>query len=173
MRLNKLIAGNIGLAGAIDWESVNDFPVIVAQSAVAVANTGSTTKNTLATVVLPPGIMGANGALRIRSLWSATPNNVNVKTVTIQFGATTVYTGILTSLLQIMDERTVWNRGLTNSQVVVTAASNAPFAAGTVAVTTAAIDTTAAVSVLFTAQLATGTDTITLEAYTVELIRSV
>lgn len=42
-------------------------PYILAASAVAAPTTGDTSENTLATVTIPAGALGANGIIRIHS----------------------------------------------------------------------------------------------------------
>lgn len=63
-------------------------------------------------------------------------------------------------------------RNATNSQVGGPT-GNDGFTTATTAVVTAAIDTTAAVNIVLTAQLASAGETITLESYTVDVIRGV
>ena len=46
-------------------------PIILAQSAVAVSKTGDTNEATLASITIPAGAMGANGSLRLTTVWSA------------------------------------------------------------------------------------------------------
>jgi hypothetical protein len=66
----------------------------------------------------------------------------------------------------------VQNRNLTNSQVAnPTIVASGGWGQSTTAVTTAAIDTTSSVTILLTGQLGTNTDTITLESYSVNVIK--
>src|SRR5688500_6060251 len=70
-------------------------PYVLAQSAVAASHTGNTTETTLATVTVPANAIGANGRLRVTSLWSHT-NSANSKTLRVRFGgaAGTIYTSL-------------------------------------------------------------------------------
>jgi hypothetical protein len=143
----------------------------VAQVRNSVNGAGDNTIQTMATVTIPAGAMGANGLCRISATWSAT-NSANVKSVLMRFGGTLLNTVALTSLLQYHYTRLVQNRNATNSQVVSFAAGNTgSFTTTTAALSTATIDTTAAVDVIFTCNWAGATsgENITLESYLVEV----
>jgi hypothetical protein len=128
--------------------------------AVALANT----KLTLGSLTVPGGFMGANGALRVMSLWSCT-NSANAKTANVEF-STMVTPSALTNLASFVGENMIRNRGVTNSQVGQAALSDD----GSTAVLTAAIDTTADQTLKFTAQPSTANEVMTLEGYTVEIL---
>lgn len=146
-------------------------------SGASVALTGSTSETVMATITIPAGVLGPNGSVRVRTLWSAT-NNANNKTRRIRYGALgagtggAVMLGIASASVATMQHYTQWtNRNATNSQVgMATGAGTGGFTESTSAIATAAIDTTAATDVVITGQLATGTDTLTLESYSVEVI---
>lgn len=146
---------------------------VLFSSAIGWSNTGNTTENTLITLSVPANIMTANGILSLYSVWSVN-NNANVKTPRIRFsGASgTIFAGpAAASLLTIAFATNIWNRNATNSQVGFAPTNTA--GAGTSTATTnitAAVDTTAATTVVITAQNANSGDTITLEAYRLELI---
>lgn len=144
--------------------------VVVAQSGAPVPLTGSTVETTLATITIPGGLMGPNGSVEIIPLFSHT-NNANLKTIRVKFGGT-AYAALAAS--------TTTN---TQSLVRITNANSVsaqkgfgnPLAGfGTTAgvLVTSAVDTNAAVTVLITGQLAVGTDTLTLENYTVKAFRA-
>lgn len=146
-------------------------PHILAQSGVASSVTGTTSETTLATITVPANAMGANGAVRIWCAWSWT-NNGNSKTPRIRFGGTggTVFTSnTLTTSQSVQDVKIIQNRNATNSQVGTTNTIGG-FSNSSVATVTAAIDTTAAVDIVISGQLANSADTLTLERYLVELL---
>lgn len=138
--------------------------VVLAQSAVAVPLTGSTSKTTLATISVPAGAMKANSALRVTMFFSAT-NNANVKTGTLDLAT---WTASL-SMAAAASGQVVFilrNRGAVNNQV----AHGSINLTTTSAPGTYAIDFSAAQSLVLSGTLAVGTDTITLEGYTVEVL---
>lgn len=146
--------------------------IILAMTAVAAPNTGDTNENTLATITIPAGAMGLNGALRVTSVWSAT-NNANSKTIRLRLGGiggTAFLAANIANAASARDtDRLVQNRGAANSQVSYAAASVA--ATTSSATTTGTIDTSVSTTLLITAQLGSAGDTVTLEGYTVELLR--
>ncbi len=152
--------------------------VFLRSSGVAVSHTGNTNETVLATVTLPAGIIGPSGLVRVRTLWTVT-NSANNKTRRIRFGALgagtggTVLLGVATASTLTIEHFTQFqNRGANNSQVgMATGAGTGGFTESTSAIATAAIDTTAATDIVITGQLALGTETITLESYSVEVLR--
>ncbi len=144
-------------------------PIVLGQSAAPVSHTGNTTETTLATIPVPAGSMGPNGKLRITTFWSFTAS-ANNKTPRIKFGAwafTSVPTAANQTSTRLYTE--IGNRGATNSQVGMPA--NYPGwgnSAGTLV--TGTLNTLNPLDITITGQLAAGTETITLEAYLVELI---
>jgi Right handed beta helix region len=164
-RVRNASAATFARVGASSiWTSVE----IIGKSNAAVANTGNTNENTLATISLPGvGAMGATGTLEIEAFFSYT-NSANNKTLAVKLGGTTVSSAVLTTTTRFRFYLTVGNRNATNSQVI---GSLIPGNSGTAGLATAAIDTSGAVDVTLTAQLASAGETITLEYYTVKLIR--
>lgn len=113
--------------------------------------------------------MGANGILRITTLWTYT-NSVNNKTLRVDFGGTDFLSNIATTTLSTQTLTMIRNRAATNSQVGFTNATFSAIGTTTGALTTASIDTTAEQSLTITGQLASSGENITLESYLVELI---
>lgn len=136
------------------------------------SHTGDTAETTLGTCSLPANLLGLNGCLYIRSAWSSPNNNADTKTVRIRFSGasgTIFMSGTIgSSVLSAGDIRSICNRDATNVQVGGFSSSLGA-SAGTSggALVTASVDTTAATSLVFTVQLGTSTDTLTLEGYTV------
>lgn len=144
---------------------------VLGASGVGVSHTGDTNETTLATVSVPAGALGTNGILRVHSLWSVN-NDASNKSTRVRLGGIsgTIFMDIgLPNLASFELVRMIWLRNSAASQVSASAADGSPGTSGA-AVTTGVIDTSAAVDLVLTGQLADGTDTITLEAYTVELL---
>lgn len=173
-------AGGPGLSatdveGALDeLATISGSGGLLAQSGAAASHTGNTSETTLATITVPANAMGPNGALRVTTLWSVT-NNANDKTPIIRFGGTggTQYLGSPlsmsgTAIFQAMT--IIRNRNATNSQIGYDQATVMTFGSSTNANQTSSVDTTAAADIVIRGQLANAADTITLEAYTVELL---
>lgn len=144
---------------------------MLAASAVSASHTGNTNETTLATVTIPAGAMGANGALRINSLWSYT-NSGNTKTLRNRLdgiSGTVFMSAAPTTTASAHDAgRIIQNRNSVSSQVC--RASGAASGPAATAVITGAKDTSGALDLVFTAQLANSGETITLEAYSVEIM---
>lgn len=148
---------------------VNSSVKVLAQSAVAVSHTGDTSQTTLATVTIPANSMGKNGRLRITTVWSYT-NSGNNKSLRISFGGTNYLSSNVTTSASIQDQRTISNRNDTASQVGLTSTVGG-FGSSSASPVTSTVDTTSDVPLLFTGQLASSGETVTLESYLVELIR--
>lgn len=134
----------------------------------AIAHTGTTSETTLATLTLPANIMGVNGVVRVMLLWSAT-NNANNKTVRFKFGGSTFYAVAITTGVMCQAIVEVPNRNNASSQVGAQSAFNG-VGNGGAAVITAAVNTANAVTMLITGELANSADTITIEAYSLEVL---
>lgn len=142
-------------------------PSTVAQSAIAASVTGTLVATVLATVSVPANAMGKNGMLRITTTWSVT-NSANNKTIVIRFGGTDISSNAVTTVATYQEQRMIQNRNAANSQVFIFGG----FAYTGSPIGTLAKDTTAAQNIDIVAQLSNVGETITLEAYTVELIPS-
>lgn len=147
--------------------------VTLGKSAVAVPLTGTTSETLLASVPIPAGCMGLNGALRVYSLWTYGGVSANNRSPRVRMGGLsgTAFMSLAASAAGVLaEERIIQNRNSASSQICkqfnTTAAS---VAAG--ALTTGTINTALPTTIGFTGQLVTGTDTLTLEAYIVELLR--
>lgn len=146
---------------------------ILAASAVGSSHTGDTNETTLATVQVPAAAMGANGFLRITTLWSMTSSGNN-KTVLIRFngtGGTAYYNQTVTTSGEIRDQRMIANRNSASSQVGLNAAAgNGGWAQTNLSPLTTAVNTASAVDIVFRCLLANTGETITLESYMVEIL---
>lgn len=150
-----------------------------AHSAVAQSHTGGTTEHQFVASTIAGGDIGANGWIEVETVWTVT-NNANTKTPRVRFGAAGAGTGgtayfAPSAFSNISSGRVITiiqNRGATNSQVGGLAIANAVgFGTGGGAAPTSAIDTTANVDVYISGTLGTGTDTITLESYTIRVFK--
>lgn len=149
------------------------LPITLGRSAVAQSVTGTLTETTLATITVPANSLGANGRVRITTVWSMT-NSANNKTTRIRYsGASgTSYMAVIhTTSTSYRDQREICNRNATNSQVGGPVGGFGGFGnnpGNTVATST--VDTTVDQTIVITGTLANTGETITLESYLVELI---
>lgn len=144
---------------------------ILANSGVVSSHTGTTSETTLATVTIPAGAMGPNGAVIIRVLYSWT-SSANSKTPRIRFGgaAGTIYHGFTaTTTTGQQMYLIIRNRNSASSQVGQPSAY-AGIGSTTAAIVTSSIDTTAAVDVLIRGILGDASETISVEGYTVSIM---
>lgn len=145
---------------------------VIGMSAVAASVSASTSEETLATVAIPAGAMGANGALRVRLQWTVT-NSANNKTFKVRLGGIggTAFRDIVaTTVVGVTDEIVIQNRNSASSQVGRAAAA-ATYGFGTTGAgaTTGTINTSNAQDLVITGQKASSGETLTLESYIVEL----
>jgi len=141
--------------------------VVAASAATGMSTTGDTNENTLATITIPAGAMGANGIVRITTVFSYT-NSANTKSLRVKFGGTTYQNTSVTTTASARYQTQIHNRNATNSQGG--GHISGTFATSSGNPVTSSVDTTAAVTVLITGQNGLGSETITLESYSVEVI---
>ena len=143
--------------------------IVLAQSAVAVTAPADTNENTLATYTLPGGTMGLNDSIEA---WVVFTNNNSggTKTFKIDFGGTDYLAGSATTTLAYHAIKQITNRNSLSSQVGAASAMGIGTGAG--AVVTSSVNTAADVVITITGTKSSGADTITLEAYSIRLIRS-
>lgn len=167
--------GAIGIAAITGGSitGVGGVPYLLASSFVAVSGAGDTVENTLATITVPANALGANGILRIQTIWTYT-NSANNKILRVRYSGasgTVFKTQTATTTVAAYNETIIANRGLTNSQVGPFSSIQAALGTATGASITAAIDTTAATTIVITGEKASGGETLTLDGYMVELIK--
>lgn len=149
---------------------------VLGSSGTPVSVTGNTNETQLASIKVPANSMGPNGRLRITTLWSWT-NSANNKVTRVRLGgaAGTVFgerTATTTASMQGLTQ--IVNNGAANAQKGRPIGSLfAPYGDSAGVILTSAIDTTVDTTVYISGQLANSGETITLEAYTVELIPGV
>ena len=116
------------------------------------------------------GMMGVNDFLEVLILWSAT-NNGNVKTIRFKIGSTTVFAFPATSNASGLRFGLIFNRGSLASQVANTSAGTSGFGSTTSALNTFTENFANDLTIALTGELATGTDTISVDAYSVTLFK--
>lgn len=139
-------------------------PSTLAQTSEPATVTGTTAAVTMATIKVPADSMGPNGMLRISTMWSVT-NNQNEKTIITRFGGAQTSRNAITTVSTYQDEQRIQNRG-TGSQIFVFGG----FSYTGAGIAKLSMDTTQEQKIEIVGQLASSNDSITLEAYTVELI---
>lgn len=165
---NKRAAGSLIVSGGYRAGG------ILAQSGLAVSCPADTNEDILASVTIPGGVMGANGILRVLTLWTFTSDAINSKTLRVRFGGiggTQYLNFAATSTVALQGICMIRNRNAENAQIGFAANNNNPFnTAISTANPTSAVDTTVNSTLVITGQKASAGNTLTLEAYTVELL---
>lgn len=135
-----------------------------------VSHTGDTIETTLHTAVLPADSMGANGIVRISSIWRTTVGGGGTWWNRIDFGGVNIARRNHTSQ-NALDSRPIyiWNTNDVNAQGHMENLLLMSSHFGNSPVTTAAIDTTADVDIDFTAQGGNAAHVITLYFALVEV----
>jgi len=146
----------------------------LAQSGVGINAPANTSENELVGVTVPAGAMGPQGHLRITTRWSFT-NNANNKTMRVRFGGPA---GSVLGSVTLTTQRVltlivdIWNRNDAASQITgsIFATSGNVAGDGTGAPTPSAVNTAVASVISITGAKDDAGDTLTLDAYTVELM---
>jgi hypothetical protein len=142
---------------------------VLAQASPATANTGNTTQNTVATITVPAGAMGANGRLGI-DIDVSKSGTAGTMTVDVYLGATQVWTStaITAANVSLIQKGFIANRNSASSQrgrAMQTVANNNMTSIGG----TSALDTTSSQDITIKITNGSAADTITLESYQVLL----
>lgn len=153
------------------WSPSSGGPIVLYERTGVSAHTGTTSETVLgSTVTIPAGMLGANGGLVFENLITSITNSANNKTIRHRWGASSGASCTGNTQLSAETRTTVtvqqgmfWAQNTaTNAQIYISGiSSSSPFVAGTQTVTTAALDTTAATYVCFTAELANSGETLT------------
>lgn len=148
------------------WIGVNVMPF--QSGAAGAALTGSTSETVLATLTLPGGTLGPNGSIQADALFSVN-NSAGAKTVRFRFGGISgMVFGASVGSTSIGGRATGLMQNRNNISAQIGSANNA-FVAATTAHNTGALNTANAQDIVITGQLATGTDSITLEGYSIRI----
>ncbi|MBS7542549.1 hypothetical protein [Ancylobacter oerskovii] len=145
---------------------------IAGQSSVPITLTGTTAQTVLASVNIPANSLRPNDSIRVTSLWSH-DSSANVKTMKVRFGpeyySNISATTTVSSRLQVQ----IYNREKDTDYHQVTApAGLVAFGPSYSGVLERNVSTNTIRQVTLTGTLASIDGTITLEAYTVEVIRA-
>ncbi len=170
--LNVDVGGTGGLTSMAAAASLL-IPYLLQKSAVPVSSTNDTNETAFATVSIAAGALGSNGALRVTTNWAAT-NNSNAKTVRVRYNTITGVAFLSANATSTAGCTAVTHIGQNNSTFSQVGSSTAIFTSGEVKANTqgatAAADTSGATSLVISGQKDTGTDTLTLQSYIVELL---
>lgn len=140
-------------------------PLILEQNHVAgTALTGTTALTTLASILLPAGLLGVNGSLRISAAASIT-NNANTKTLQFALGGTAFLSATATASAELQQSVLIGNRGSLASQV---GRQYGP--SGGASVATGTVNTAIDQIITISGQLGVGTDSMTLDSYLIEVL---
>ena len=168
-------AGN-GSIHKAEWNAnhtVTGAVEILAQSAVSVATTATTSEEVLATITIPANALGANGCIEIWTSWDYT-NSANTKTLRIRAGGiagTSLFSSSPTTTNTLMRPTHWMNVNATNSQKTSSSSGQGgSVGSSTGTLVTTAIDTTASVNIVITGQKASSGETLSLEFYQVNLM---
>jgi len=132
--------------------------------------TGITTEATLASVTIPGGSVGPRGSIRVHLLCSVN-NDASVKTLRVKLGNTTFASSSLASVATTSGWVHIYQRGVQNSQVCHPSIISSLTSSGA-AVVIGAEDLSTDKLLTITGQLADGTDSMTLEAWSVEILQA-
>jgi hypothetical protein len=147
---------------AVEYSTI-ELPVEVLSSyAVAVSCVSTGTDETLASFVIPAGILGPNSILQITPLWTF-PSTGNNKTIKVKVGGITIYSATRTTSTKEAPLVVLANRNSLTSQIVPYDSNY--FTAGSSSVLTTSIDMSNAVTVELVAQRANASETLSLEYY--------
>lgn len=162
-----LLGGDAGVSITEVLTNVSHRSLVLAQSAVPVVLSNTLIQTVMATIAVPPKLMGLNGMLRISTTWSVTNNERN-KTFITKFAGVNISLNVVTTTTTYREQQTIQNRNNVGSQVFVLGGfgnTGAPIG-------TMSKNTDVEQIIQIAAQLSNLADIITLEAYTVELIPS-
>lgn len=140
---------------------------VLGASGEPVSHTGSTAEIPLAELEIAAGAMGANGIIRVTTLWNTT-DSANSKTLRVKLGATEFLAHVATTSASQRLQTIIQNRDDQSAQVGYGGGGWGDLSA---AVVTGAVDTTLAQNITITAQLESDAEEVTLEAYLIELCK--
>lgn len=172
--ISDIAGGSLWYSNGAGWVPISGAVLLVAGEP-ALNHTGDLVDQTLAgatnriTVPLPADMPGPHGTVRLETFWSYT-NSGNIKTLRVRFGGTSGTSFQLpqpttTATAQILC--IIRNAASKSAQIGFAPSSSNAFVTSTSAITTAAIDTSAAQDILIGGQLSNVGEFIKLEAYRV------
>lgn len=143
---------------------------VLAASGVSISHTGSTSETTQATITIPAGAIGPNGAVRITVQTRFTTVTASNKTFRIKLDGTSILENIAGGASISGRFQTQFHNRNSASSQIANSITQVNFTANTAAIVTSSIDTSIAKDITLTAQLADGSDTLYIESYLVELL---
>ena len=179
-----ILITDVGKGGALfisdgtHWKPV--APIIIGGGGAAVSHTGDTAETIFAQTKIPANSLGLTGGWRFEAIFSTNSGNTNAKTFRGRWGPLgTIADTALPELaayvinsataIELLQKIQVWNLGAENSQLQTGGNyGNGGQSANQFAIS--AIDTTVDTYISLTGQLATATDTVTLNAWRLELL---
>ena len=176
-RVNGMVAGTrtelLAADGLKPSFRTGSVPYIISQGGSTRTTPANTSENILQTVTIPAGAIGPNGRVIVETHWVVN-NDASVKTGRVRFGGIggTAFADVaLTSTLNGHLLTNIWNQNSASSQRGgVPATNSAPFGVYGSGSATAAVDTTAAVDIVITGQMADSTDTLQLVFHSITVI---
>lgn len=163
--LLERVGGPDGISTAEIEKELARRPFTLAQSSSPIALTGTTTAKVLASVTIPANRIGKMGLVRISTTWSVS-NSLGEKKIITRFGGDDISSNVITTVSTYQEQNSIQNRDKTDEQFFVFggfAYTGAPLGKLTK-------DTTLPQIIDIVAQLSDSKDSVTLEAYTIEII---
>lgn len=159
--INSIISGTGGGSSSI-----------LSRSGAEASVTGTTAETILATITIPGGTMGDDGALRIELMVSYS-NNANLKRVKVKFGgvlfgqpADFSTTGMWMGVVRIQNRSAAVQRGPGATAGIATTGQGT-----TGAISGFTVNTSVDQDIVITGQVDNAADTFKLEGYSIELIK--
>ncbi len=146
---------------------------VVDRVSVASSHTGSTAETALATLTLPGGSLGPNGALRITAVFSYS-GTASAKTMRCRLGGSGLSGAQVANLASssassMLLQRMIQNRNVENAQIGPSATTGSSFGPSSNGIFTASVDTSVDQPIVFSGQLVTAAETIALESCLLEV----
>lgn len=149
------------------------IPYILQQSSVPVSSGNITSETVFATCPVAAGALGNNGSLRVQTNWALT-NGANAKTLRVRWDGISGQAFLSVNATSTAGCSAVTHIGQNNTSFGQVGSSLAVMTAGYVAAnsqgSTAVANTAGSTSLVITGQKGTGTDTLTLQSYVIELL---
>lgn len=160
-------------ATAGTWRARYPQRLLLATSTTQVSHTGDTAEFVLVSPTVPANIMGPNGILILTFVPSSVGSGNHTWNVRFSGTAGTIYIwNQQTTNTSGRVQAQIHNAGATNSQKGAQKNLTGSWGYGAGYLITSAVDTTADTTVVISGQLGTSTDTISVEHYSLEVIRN-
>lgn len=140
---------------------------VLLNTAVEISAPNTTTESTVKNFDIPKGIIGLNGGVRIKAVFSVT-NNANAKIIRLKVGSTTLGQFDLSTTGDSFIEFNITNVNSTTAQAIKSLLSSA--AKVVVDMKTSAYDTTNIMPLILTVEKGSSTDVVNLSSLAVEVL---